>query len=122
MVRRQSTSNRVNGRMNMKNVSRRMMIKSAAIGAGAALLGGMAGCKKRPAASPGVHTSSGEGPEVTEMRFGMIALTDCSPLVIAEKKGFFKKYGINGIVDKKANWAAIRDTLVSGEIQGTHML
>ena len=56
------------------------------------------------------------------MRFGMIALTDCSPIVIAHEKGFFKKYGIDSTVAKGANWAAIRDALSSGDNQATHML
>ena len=37
-------------------------------------------------------------PEVTDLRFGIIALTDCSPIVIAHEKGLFKKYGINSTV------------------------
>jgi nitrate/nitrite transport system substrate-binding protein len=98
------------------------MLRASGLAGVALLAGQLAGCKKREVVATGVHTSSGEGPEVTDLRFGMIALTDCSPLVVAEKKGFFKKYGINAVVDKKANWAAIRDTLVSGEIHGTHML
>ena len=52
----------------------------------------------------------------------MIALTDCSPIVIAHEKGLFKKYGINSTVAKGANWAAIRDSLSNGDIQATHML
>ncbi|HEV8379363.1 MAG TPA: ABC transporter substrate-binding protein, partial [Tepidisphaeraceae bacterium] len=56
------------------------------------------------------------------MRFGIIALTDCSPIVIAHEKGFFKKYGINSTINKGASWAAIRDALSNGDIQGTHML
>ncbi len=56
------------------------------------------------------------------MKFGIIALTDCSPIVIAHEKGLFKKYGINSVVAKGANWAAIRDSLSSGDIQATHML
>ena len=56
------------------------------------------------------------------MKFGMIALTDCSPIVIAHEKGFFKKYGINSTVAKGASWAAIRDSLSTGDIQATHML
>jgi nitrate/nitrite transport system substrate-binding protein len=52
----------------------------------------------------------------------MIALTDCSPIVIAHEKGFFKKYGINATIVKGASWAAIRDSLSNGDIQGTHML
>ena len=63
-----------------------------------------------------------DGPETTTMKFGIIALTDCSPIVIAHEKGLFKKYGINSIVSKGANWAAIRDSLSTGDNQGTHML
>src|SRR6185436_16103250 len=63
-----------------------------------------------------------DAPETTSMKFGMIALTDCSPIVIAHEKGLFKKYGINSVVMKGANWAAIRDSLSSGDIQATHML
>src|SRR6185295_396674 len=61
-------------------------------------------------------------PEVSELRFGMIALTDCSPIVIAHEKGFFKKYGIDATIVKGASWAAIRDSLSNGDIQATHML
>ena len=63
-----------------------------------------------------------DAPEVATMKFGMIALTDCSPIVIAHEKGFFKKYGINSTVAKGASWAAIRDSLSTGDIQATHML
>jgi nitrate/nitrite transport system substrate-binding protein len=63
-----------------------------------------------------------DAPETAAMKFGMIALTDCSPIVIAHEKGLFKKFGINSVVAKGANWAAIRDSLSSGDIQGTHML
>src|SRR5687767_5422542 len=63
-----------------------------------------------------------DAPETVEMKFGIIALTDCSPIIIAHEKGFFKKYGINATVAKGANWAAIRDSLANGDNQGTHML
>jgi hypothetical protein len=53
---------------------------------------------------------------------GIIALTDCSSIVIAHEKGLFKKYGINSTVSKGASWAAIRDSLTNGDIQATHML
>ena len=39
----------------------------------------------------------GDGPEVTKLRIGIIALTDCSPIVIAHEKGFFAKHGIQSI-------------------------
>lgn len=65
---------------------------------------------------------AGEGPEQADLAFGMIALTDCSPIVIAHEKGFFKKHGIRSTVAKQASWAAIRDGLSTGDIDATHML
>jgi nitrate/nitrite transport system substrate-binding protein len=63
-----------------------------------------------------------DAPETSALNFGIIALTDCSPIVIAHEKGLFKKFGIHSTVTKGANWAAIRDNLSSGTIQATHML
>src|SRR5918992_5173467 len=63
-----------------------------------------------------------DSPETKAMRFGMIALTDCAPIVIAHELGLFKKFGINSIVSKEASWAVIRDKMNLGENQGTHML
>ncbi|MEY4246140.1 MAG: hypothetical protein RLZZ245_3725, partial [Verrucomicrobiota bacterium] len=66
--------------------------------------------------------TAGDAPESPNVNFGIIALTDCSPIVIAHEKGLFKKYGINSTVTKGASWAAIRDSLSNGDIQATHML
>ena len=66
--------------------------------------------------------SAGDAPEAPDVNFGIIALTDCSPIVIAHEKGLFKKYGIRSTVTKGASWAAIRDSLANGDIQATHML
>ncbi len=67
-------------------------------------------------------TYASDAPETANLKCGIIALTDCSPLVIASEKGFFKKYGVNVTIAKGANWAAIRDSLSSGDNQMTHML
>ena len=97
-------------------VTRREFIGRAAKGLTlTALLGGL------PKGWSGTAYAS-DAPEVATMNFGMIALTDCSPIVIAHEKGLFKKYGIQSTVTKGANWAAIRDNLSSGSIQATHML
>lgn len=74
-----------------------------------------------PAGWAGAQTAS-EAPETPNVNFGIIALTDCSPIVIAHEKGLFRKYGINSTVTKGASWAAIRDSLANGDIQATHML
>jgi nitrate/nitrite transport system substrate-binding protein len=63
-----------------------------------------------------------DAPETPDVKFGMIALTDSSPIVIAHEKGFFRKQGISAVVSKGASWAAIRDSLSTGDNQATHML
>ena len=63
-----------------------------------------------------------DSPETKTMRFGIIALTDCAPIVMAHELGFFKKFGIESIVSKEASWAVIRDKLSIGDNQATHML
>jgi nitrate/nitrite transport system substrate-binding protein len=93
-------------------LSRRQFIRRSSI---AGLLSGL------PAGWVG-SAYAGDGPEVSDMKFGIIALTDCSSIVLAHEKGLFKKYGINSTVAKGASWAAIRDSLVNGDLQATHML
>ncbi|HTI68704.1 MAG TPA: ABC transporter substrate-binding protein [Candidatus Limnocylindria bacterium] len=63
-----------------------------------------------------------DSPEHAAIKFGIIALTDCSPIVIAHEKGLFKKYGIQSSISKEASWAVIRDKLQTGDNQATHML
>jgi nitrate/nitrite transport system substrate-binding protein len=63
-----------------------------------------------------------DSPETKTMRFGIIALTDCAPIVMAHELGYFKKFGIESVISKEASWAVIRDKLSLGENQATHML
>ncbi|MBM3786407.1 MAG: ABC transporter substrate-binding protein [Acidobacteria bacterium] len=70
--------------------------------------------------SGGVYAS--DAPETKEVRFGMIALTDCASIVVAHELGYFKKFGVNSVVSKEASWAVIRDKLSLGENHATHML
>jgi nitrate/nitrite transport system substrate-binding protein len=100
------------------SLNRRQFLTRAAAGVGTAALWAAIGNRAWAATA----ASTGEGPESPNLNFGMIALTDCSPIVIAHEKGFFKKYGINATITKGANWAAIRDSLSTGSIQATHML
>lgn len=100
----------------MKKTSRRGFLKTAVAASSAATLlkglpGGWAG-----------SVYADDSPETPNMRFGMIALTDCSPIVMAHELGFFRKFGINSVVSKEASWAVIRDKLSLGENQATHML
>jgi nitrate/nitrite transport system substrate-binding protein len=63
-----------------------------------------------------------DSPESPNVRFGIIALTDCSSIVMAHELGYFKQFGIQSVISKEASWAVIRDKLTLGENQATHML
>ena len=97
-------------------LNRRAFLGRSAVAAGAAaLFGGL------PRGWVGSVYAS-DAPETAKLRCGIIALTDCSPFVVGAEKGFFKKYGVEVTIAKGANWAAIRDSLSSGDNQMTHML
>src|SRR5258708_980461 len=85
---------------------------------GSALAGLMLGLPKGWAGS----AYADDSPETRTMRFGIIALTDCSPIVMAHELGYFKQFGIDSIISKEASWAVIRDKLSIGDNQATHML
>ncbi len=100
------------------SLNRRQFLTRGASGLGAAALFSALGNRSWASTAGSVS----DAPETPNVTFGFIALTDCSPIVIAHEKGFFKKYGINATIRKGANWAAIRDMLSTGETQATHML
>ena len=92
--------------------TRREFLRTTAAGALlAGLPGGWAG---------GAYAA--DGPETPKMRFGIIALTDCSSIVMAHELGLFKKHGIESTISKEASWAVIRDRLTLGENQASHIL
>ncbi len=70
----------------------------------------------------GVWAAGSDAPEKKEIRVGFIPLTDCASVVMAAVKKFDEKYGIKIIASKEASWAAVRDKLVSGELDAAHVL
>jgi nitrate/nitrite transport system substrate-binding protein len=96
-------------------MKRRSFLKAAGVSSAATLMSGL------PAGWIG-SVYADDSPEVKAMRFGMIALTDCAPIVMAHELGYFKKFGIASTVSKEASWAVIRDKLTLGENHATHML
>ena len=56
------------------------------------------------------------------INIGFIPLTDCASVVMAQELGYFKKYGVDVNVVKQASWAAVRDGLLSGDLQASHLL
>src|SRR5215831_4141923 len=95
--------------------SRRRFLKAATVSTAGVLMSGL------PKGWVGAAYAS-DAPEVTTMRFGIIALTDCAPIVMAHELGYFKQFGIESVISKEASWAVIRDKMNLGENQATHML
>ena len=60
--------------------------------------------------------------EKDELTFGFIKLTDCAPLVIAKEKLFFEEEGLEVKLEAQANWKILLDRVISGELDGAHML
>jgi nitrate/nitrite transport system substrate-binding protein len=96
-------------------MKRRSFLKTAGASAAGTLLSGL------PSGWVG-GAYADDGPETRHVRFGIIALTDCAPIVMAHELGYFKKFGITSVISKEASWAVIRDKLSIGENQATHML
>lgn len=111
-----------------KNVTRRWVF--ACLTSCMAL--GLSACeKKAPAAEKKAAAVSDErlaeltksaSLEKTELKLGFIKLTDCAPLIIAKEKGFFEAEGLNVTLEAQANWKILLDRVISGELDGAHML
>jgi len=61
-------------------------------------------------------------PEKAELTFGFIKLTDMAPLAIAYEKGFFEDEGLYVTLEAQANWKVLLDRVITGELDGAHML
>ena len=97
--------------------SRRGFIKGSALVGAATLAGGVG-----MATSASAWAAGSDKPEKTQVRVGFIPLTDCASVVVAAAMGFDKKYGIEIIPSKEASWAGVRDKLVNGELDASHVL
>jgi nitrate/nitrite transport system substrate-binding protein len=70
----------------------------------------------------GAGSAGAAQPEKDELRLGFIKLTDCAPLVIAKEKGFFEDEDLYVTLEAQANWKILMDRVISGELDGAHML
>lgn len=60
--------------------------------------------------------------EKDELTFGFIKLTDMAPLAIAKEKHFFEDEGLYVTLEAQSNWKVLLDRVISGELDGAHML
>lgn len=92
--------------------SRRTVIQAAALGA----------VGITPALRSAVWAAGSDAPEKKEVKIGFIPLTDCASVVMASVLGIDQKYGVKIIPTKEASWAGVRDKLVNGDIDMSHVL
>src|SRR4028118_421643 len=60
-----------------------------------------------------------EGIESTKISLGYIPIVEAAPLIIAQQKGFFAKYGMTEVtIAKQANWGSARDNVEIGAAGG----
>ena len=96
-----------------RDFTRRDFLKAGLLGIGAA---GLAATRAR------VWAAGSDAPEKPEVKIGFIPLTDCASVAIASELGFDKKYGLKITPSKEASWAAVRDKLVNGDLDASHVL
>jgi len=102
----------------VEQTSRRDFMKQTGVMLSAAAVMSMVPMGTRAAAWAG----GSDAPEISNITVGFIPLTDCASIVMAHELGFDKKYGLNITPSKEASWAAVRDKLVLGELDASHVL
>jgi nitrate/nitrite transport system substrate-binding protein len=69
------------------------------------------------------HAAAAVGePELEDLKFGFIKLTDMAPLAVAYEKHFFEDEGLYVTLESQANWKVLLDRVIDGELDGAHML
>ena len=61
-------------------------------------------------------------PERTDVALGLIPLTDCAPLAVAVELGFFEREGVRVTTSRERSWAAVRDKVAYGVLDGAQMI
>jgi nitrate/nitrite transport system substrate-binding protein len=60
--------------------------------------------------------------EKEDLKFGFIKLTDMAPIAIAKELNFFEDEGLYVTTEPQANWKVLLDRVITGELDGAHML
>ncbi|MEG4351881.1 CmpA/NrtA family ABC transporter substrate-binding protein [Microcoleus sp. LAD1_D3] len=112
---------------------RKFILKAGASALGSILLKGCLGNPPEPGATAGAdgaipaatsvvavaNEKRVEGIESTKITLGYIPIVEAAPLIIAQEKGFFAKYGMTEVtIAKQANWGSARDNVEIGSAGG----
>lgn len=61
-------------------------------------------------------------PERAHLRLGFVALSDAAPLIVAQHLDLGARHGLTLELCRQPSWAAVRDKLLSGELDAAHAL
>ncbi len=61
-------------------------------------------------------------PEKRHLRVGFVALSDAAPLVVAKRLELGHEHGLTLELSRESSWAAVRDKLMTGELDAAHSL
>jgi nitrate/nitrite transport system substrate-binding protein len=115
---------------------RRQLLRLAGLTAGATAIGAgplsaaasAATRTTKKGAAKTATTKAGAAPATTakkavrKVKLGFIALTDAAPIIVAKEMGFFTERNLDVDVLKQASWPALRDALLTNQIDGAHAL
>ena len=63
-----------------------------------------------------------DAPEKRVLNIGFMALSDSASVIVAATQGFAEKHGLSLCLQRQSSWAALRDRLISGELDAAHSL
>ncbi|AFY42691.1 CmpA/NrtA family ABC transporter substrate-binding protein [Nostoc sp. PCC 7107] len=113
----------------LNQFSRRKFILTAGASASAVFLKGCLGnppenltggnSPSAPTAQTVANISPEQAPETTTVKLGYVPIVEAAPLIIAQEKGFFAKYGMTKVeLAKQASWGSARDNVEIGSAGG----
>jgi nitrate/nitrite transport system substrate-binding protein len=88
----------------------------------AALAAAAAGCSPKPESGAARPVAGPGSLEKDTLKLGFIKLTDMAPLAVAKELGYFEDEGLYVTLEPQANWKVLLDRVISGELDGAHML
>ncbi|HEY9795006.1 MAG TPA: CmpA/NrtA family ABC transporter substrate-binding protein, partial [Leptolyngbyaceae cyanobacterium] len=69
--------------------------------------------------TPAAKIDPAQAPETTKVKLGYVPIVEAAPLIIAQEKGFFAKYGMTDVdLAKQASWGSMRDNTEIGSAGG----
>lgn len=104
------------------DVTRREFLRNVAIGATLVSLSSCNGGSDEGLIE-GLDAGGNTGKlEKTTIKVGFVPITCATPIVMASPLGLYEKYGLKVELVKMPGWAAVRDAMIAGELDASHLI